>query len=199
MIIAFGHRDRVGKDTACAEIAKILEASGVKVRVDRFAADIYTIHNALITGAEWDTAAYTPMFVNDVTNAAKQILAKFGPEKPAKVRELLRFIGARGRQDDPDIWANKLAGRIMPGYVNMVADLRFKNEASVLRGITASSNDVNINTVLVNIVKHDQIASDDISEHDLDAFEWDHTIHNEGTLEEYLGQIRALLIKLNFI
>jgi len=192
MIVAFGHRDRVGKDTACAEIAKILDLAGVKVRIDRFAADIYTIHDALIAGADWDTAPYTPMFVEDVTRAAKQILMKFGSEKPLKVRELLRYIGARGRQDDPDIWANKLAKRIMPEYINLIADLRFKNEASVLKNIAHAQ------CALVNIIKSSQVASDDISEHDLDKAEWNYVIHNDGTLEEYLGEIRALIIKLNF-
>lgn len=107
-------------------------------------------------------------------------------------RFILQGIGQMFRSEvDQDYWVNialnklvsmdkkhKLAGT---KFLGIITDVRYRNEAT--RIIEESG-------ILIRVV-NDRVTHNDThpSETDLDGFEFDHIIHNNGTLEEYRERV----------
>lgn len=105
-----------------------------------------------------------------------------------EVRRLLQELGVGARNViDSDIWvaaALRQMGDVDQNYV--VTDVRFQNEATTLRLIDAK------------IWRVERIGVDAVnshtSEHDLDNWEFDSYIHNNGTLEDLEFTVQTALM-----
>lgn len=152
MKIAFGHKCRSGKDTACDYL--VSKYGGKKLTI---AAPLYQIANYI-----------------------QMTLGKTVKKDPV----LLQTIGQSLRQLYGDnIWIDRLGN---PAENVFVSDLRYKNEAAALkaRGFT-----------LVKIVKLDRTIDRDpnhMSEIDLDDYQFDYVIENNGTLDEFYQKLDCI-------
>jgi hypothetical protein len=118
------------------------------------------------------------------------VVDKFGWElakKKEEVRRLLQATGVAARKHvDEDLWIIK-ALRTMSGDGNyVVTDVRFQNEASMIRMSGGQVWRVERNGV--------DAVNDHISEHDLDAWEFDAYIHNNSTLEDLEFAVKTTLM-----
>jgi dephospho-CoA kinase len=94
-----------------------------------------------------------------------------------EVRRLLQELGVGARKNiDEDLWIIK-ALRTMSGDGNyVVTDVRFQNEASMIR--MSGGQIWRVERIGVDAV------NSHISEHDLDNWEFDAYIHNNSTIED---------------
>lgn len=109
------------------------------------------------------------------------------------VRELLQNIGMKMREIDEDFWLKLLFHN--SGKENIViSDVRFKNEADYIK---------NNNGILVRLegnptdIKIRDNIKNHISEVDLDDYEFDHIIKNNGTIEDLKKSITDIFCKIN--
>lgn len=160
--IAFGHKARVGKDTAAAHLI------GMGFRRIAFADALY-----------------------QCTGAIQSILGK----PIEKDRRLLQELGMLVRHHyGANTWVDCAMASVLsnPDAKWCCSDVRFRNEADTLR---------KNGFLLVKIVRNEATAGDDAanahaSERELDDYDYDVVIENNGTLEEFLGKIDALIASL---
>ncbi len=165
--VAFGNKARVGKDFACEFFRDdILKGSAQVLRIS------------------------SPLY--DITRSIQENLG-FKVEKDPK---LLQFVGQGMREVyGENVWMNQIKFKIekckADGQKNfLVPDLRYKHDAQVLKSL---------GFVLVQIIRPDRIIDRDqnhISEVELDDFQFDYTICNDGSLEEFKYKLRELYARI---
>ena len=158
MKIAFGCQARVGKDTACNYLQSI--HGGV---ILHFSDPLYEI-------------LYS---AQDIAGISRHKDPKF-----------LQWVGTEwGRSQNPNIWIDKLVDKIPKHNETptscFIADLRFYNEAQILK---------NLGFKLVKIIKNDRTidrSQTHISENELDSHDeiWDYIIYNNGNLNDFYKQL----------
>jgi len=120
------------------------------------------------------------------------VVDEFGWElakKKEEVRRLLQATGVAARKHvDQDLWviaALRKMGDVDKQYV--VTDVRFQNEASIIR--MSGGQIWRVERIGVDAVNNH------ISEHDLDNWEFDAYIHNNSTIEdlEFAVQTRLMV------
>jgi hypothetical protein len=94
------------------------------------------------------------------------------------VRELLQRFGTEVGRDmfGQNFWVDLALSRIQPGEKIVFADVRFKNEAEAIQSLGGVVVRVNRDGILA--------ANDHSSEHDLDDYNFDLVIDNNGSLED---------------
>jgi len=102
------------------------------------------------------------------------------------VRQVLIDHGMRERAKDPDVWARQVLQQVLdapPGSRFVVTDWRLPGEHRLLQsaGIMATT---------VRVQRFGRPPLDDPTETALDAFPFDHTIDNRGTLEQLAGELQ---------
>jgi hypothetical protein len=163
MIIGISGKKRAGKDTFFNVAHKILNG---KYPVKRYA------------------------FADNVKKfAVKYLNVPTADIKNEENRFILQGIGQMLREEvSKDFWVNSLFAEIYksrqlnPSEISIITDVRYKNEAEII----LSKDDsflLKIENKKTFMVDYHQ------SEIDLDDFEFDFTIENEGTLSEYEEQI----------
>jgi hypothetical protein len=165
---AFGCEARVGKDTACDYLMKRLgEVTGYQPERMSFASALYDI-----------------LFVAQKTCGFEA----------TKDRKFLQWVGTEwARAKDPDVWVNILGRRIehTPEDIPiLVTDLRFPNEAKMLR---------EMGFTLVRIKRDSSLRGESLntghaSEIGLLDYEWDVVIENNGSLEDFYQKLEGLMI-----
>ena len=162
--IAFGHKCRSGKDTSVQCILSILGDKNCEVV--RFASPVYDI---------------------------SEIIQNYLHIEPRKDPKLLQLIGTGLRSVyNQDIWIDlavkKIEKTISNGIDNiLVPDMRFINEARELK---------KLGFITVRIDKTDRAIDRDpmhISEIELDNYEYDYMIENNGTISELNQKILKLM------
>lgn len=155
--IAFGHRAQTGKDTACS----VLKNSGA-VQLS-FAQPLY-----------------------DLLHHCQRSLG-FPEEKD---REFLQFVGTEwARKKDSDVWARLLAEKVKRLEAEgaeciCVSDLRFPNEASMLKKLGFTL--IKVDRPKVPFMNH-------ASETALDSFkDWDYYMTNDKTLQDFKMAVISL-------
>ena len=114
--------------------------------------------------------------------------------KPEKVRIILQDIGKIGRKVDDLFWVKKTLDKFdnFDDIDVVVSDVRFINEAEYIKskgGIIVrieSSRDIRASRGLLT-------GENDISEIELDNYDFDYVINNEGTIEEFYDAITQLM------
>lgn len=181
IVIALGHKSRVGKDLG----AKFLETwlrgtfKGKKIGRRSFADSLKQICNRLFLDCK-DRYYY-----------------EANPEE--KLRKLpcgltpmelwIKFGTEWCRSIDPDVWARQLFWD-NTNDITIVPDLRFPNEAETIRRTASKS-------ILLKIDRTDAPVFDSVADKALDGWDgWDGVIYNNGTIVEYHQTIIAVIQRL---
>ncbi len=188
MIFGFGHKARVGKDTA---VKNIVEAFKDKVDVRRYAfADELKrefVEAAKAAGGTWElfnqlkAAHNLPEWVQYDYAAPKDdpICGEYG-----KHRALLQWYGTEyRRKQDPMYWVRKLGLTLekeAPTFA-LISDLRFPNEGAFIKLFGGHT----VKVTRTGLVQE----SDHPSEHLLDNFQFDFELINDGDDAEGFRQV----------
>lgn len=106
-------------------------------------------------------------------------------------RALAILEGSVKRSVNAAYWTSRALSQIKPGDLVVISDLRYKSEASQIRGY---ANAIGQKSLLIRINRFDESPSSDPSERDLDDYQqFDAVIENRGTLEEYLEKVSSLV------
>lgn len=119
---------------------------------------------------------------SDLTNNKTRLLNISG--RATTIRQLLIDIGMMYRNIDKDFWLKRLTKRASvcanENQFALIDDMRFPNEYDTLKKMGA---------VLIRIERPGIQLINDESETSLDNHQFDHTITNDGTLEQYYAAI----------
>lgn len=169
MIIGISGKKRSGKDSFYSIIKKLLDG---KHTVKRYA------------------------FADKVKEYA---VNHFGiPLKDVKLeenRKLLQSIGQLFREEvSKDYWVTQVFSEIHksrlknPGEISVITDIRYVNEAEHVLNLD--------NSILIRVINKNSATFDSHqSENDLDYFNFDFTISNNGTIEDYEKEVQAWVRK----
>lgn len=178
-----------GKDTACEIICRYFASRGVKVRHEKFATPLRECVQA-ITGVSVEVSQTTEG--KNIELPELQVLA--GANASMTVGRFLQFFGREVVADHtyPNIWVDALFKRFCDEELVIISDVRFPNEQEAVKnrkGIIleiATENEVDPIYLAGRDLKHS-------TERALDGCEADHTILNNGTLEDLEKRVIAFL------
>jgi hypothetical protein len=160
LLLAFGSNARVGKDTAVDYISKMYDGDVVRVS---FAKPLYDLLH----------------LVQDSCGMERE-----------KDRDFLQFIGTWVKKKDQNFWVNLAKQNITEQFqkgknIVLVSDVRYPNEFEMLRelGFTLIKIERKVETDLTL----EQTCHS--SENSLSNADWDFTIDNNGTLEDFYRKI----------
>ena len=121
----------------------------------------------------------------------QDIVDKYGwdeaKEDFPEIRRLLQFFGTEvGRNIiDEDIWVNTAFRKMEAGNMYAITDVRFKNEARKIQQVGG---------VVCRVQRPNNYpVNAHSSEHDLDDYEFDHTLDNSGDMVYLEHQVEHLL------
>lgn len=164
MKIGFGCEARVGKDTACNFLMSKYPHAGVQLS---FAAALYNI-----------------------LHYAQQIC---GFDK-GKDRKFLQWVGTEwARTIDSDVWINIVKRNIEaipPDTAIIVTDVRFPNEADMLRSMGFTLVKINRD---MDKRKDVPANTGHASETSMANYKWDVVIENNGTLADFYQKLDSLV------
>jgi hypothetical protein len=167
VVLGLGHKARHGKDTVASLLVPVLEASGLHARRYSFASAIY-----------------------DHCRTQHGMTTKDAP--------LLQRAGVAARAADPLVWLRAVAWKIADDApdVAIVTDVRFRNEAAIVRdtyrGFVVRVRRTVNGAPFVDPSRDPQHAS----ETDLDGYLWDRTIDNAGALDDLRVDVLRLAATL---
>lgn len=105
-------------------------------------------------------------------------------------RSLAILVGSTNRCATPSYWVEK-AVREMKKNENglyVISDLRYKSEANLVKGLAGIEN-----VVTIRVNRFESTESTDSSERDLDDYEFDHVLKNDGTILELTRKLEKAL------
>ena len=182
MIIGLSGHIGSGKDTACAIIQKCHPNLFVELA---FALNVKKVV-AILTGT---TLA---------ENMDRKLRRKFIPAFNATLGQLQQKVGNGMRAAvGTNVWIEAIL--LNPSEFKIVTDVRFPDEVAAIE--KAGGIVIRLERSRDHILKHDETGDianderplDDISETALDNYEFKHRILNEGTLEELLEKLEAII------
>jgi len=178
MIIAFGHRRRVGKDVATRTLIDMLAARDIPALRVSFADGLKEICTDTFSWA----GLQGPAFYEEYPREKEEVL----PDLGLSPRDIWIDVGNKLREVYEDVWID-LALRQPAGRkaVIIISDLRYPNEAAKIRAMGG---------VLVKVTRDVAPVSNDVADAALaDYTEWDMTLINNGTKEELQSQLVSLV------
>lgn len=177
IIVAFGHKKSVGKDTARKFLSSHLRATGYKgnIQKDSFASGLKRQAKDLFGWAGLEDENYynkhrslRELPLDLVYKSPRQIWIEYGN----KVRDIYE-----------DVWVDYLLSQHKNTDVLLIADLRYPNEAERIHkygGLCIKIENSNIEP------------TDDVADCALDGYtEWDSIIDNSGSLND----LHALMVE----
>lgn len=177
MIVAFGHKSRVGKDTASSLLLTILRQNNKNVVRASFAHELKIVAHNLYFWAGVQRPEYY-----DKNPAAREIVLE---ELGMNVRELWIKIGMAIRSVYSDTWVRHVCERYKAADYIIISDLRFVNELACLKERDKC--------IAVKIERDAAPVLDSPADKALDNFEdWDYILRNNGSIDELYSNILAL-------
>lgn len=176
MIIAFGHRRFVGKDTAADFLVSQLRTTTRRLNIIKtgFATKLKAIAFDLYSWAGLQEEAFYEKYTH-----LKEIKLPLMGKSP---RDVWIELGNKCREINPDTWINQLLRRKVD--ILIIKDLRYNNEADAVK---------NHKGILVKIEKPGIEEFNDPADSALKYFtDWDHVIVNDGDLKELNNKIIKL-------
>lgn len=177
MIIAFGHRSRVGKDTASQMLVNHLRQQLPSLRVNKTAfADQLKIVAHHLYG--WAGIQNKTFYDNNPDERLKrnEILGM-------TPRDLWVEVGMKIRSINPDTWVNTTLEQLKKSDIIIISDLRFQNEASIIKQMRPNSK-------LVRIFRPEAPLYDSPADNALEGQDvWTHHINNVGDLTQFHDMI----------
>jgi hypothetical protein len=105
-----------------------------------------------------------------------------------RMRVILQFWGTDFRRaQDPDYWVKLVSHRIQPGRKYVISDVRFANEAAMIREKGGVVWKIDRPVAINGIPGH-------ASEQAIDSIEPDVVIYNHGTLLDMAQKLRGLVV-----
>jgi hypothetical protein len=163
VVLGLGHKARHGKDTVAAMLVPVLEAAGFRARRYSFASALYD-HCRTQHGMTTKDAA------------------------------LLQRVGVEARERDVLTWVRAVAWKIADEApdIAIVTDVRFRNEADLVRG-TYRGLTCRVRRTVHGLPFIDPARdASHVSETDLDGYAWDRAIDNAGAIEDLRGDVLQL-------
>ena len=126
------------------------------------------------------------------TERLQDVVNYMGWEKAKNIHEVRRFLqhlGTEARHHiGADVWVDAAFQDIHTGKRYVISDVRFKNEALAIQQVGG---------VLLRVDRPGvEAPNDHVSEHDLDDWDFDARVHNDGTLEDLGGTVILTLAGL---
>lgn len=202
MIIGFGHKKQVGKNTTANIMQIILEDSIVDkktVLAELFRGQPLNINYTWSIKGFADKLKEVASVIFDIKREDWDdplIKASYIPGTSLTGREILQKIGESFRREiDPYIWVDTLLNEYdsKKYFANInktsepnwfIADVRMLNEAEAIKSRGG---------ILIKIERDTNYADNHISETSLDNYDdWDYTIDNNGSLDELVCKVEQL-------
>lgn len=180
MIIAFGHKAQMGKDTAAGLTTEWLHEHEYEIK--KFATKLKEFASSVV-GVDprwWED--------NDFKNT--EVYPQWKTMTCQTWRDFLREVGQKMKSINEDFWVNALISGHTPDSKWVISDLRFPNEAAAVRRLGG---------VLVNITRPGVPTSNHESETALDGYPYDYYIVNDGSREQLAIKLYDLCKKINLI
>ena len=175
MIIGLSGYARSGKDTVAGMLMGLHGYEQVafadKIRELLYEMDPLVMHN------------YMDFRLQDIVDSKTWEVAK--TEFP-EVRRLLQDLGVGARKlFSEDFWVYQVLSDVVPQDKLVISDVRFENEAQCIKAFGGQIWRINRPGV--------EAANDHVSEHQLNDWDFDAVIENDGDMPELMGKIKALL------
>tara|TARA_B100000700_G_scaffold325444_2_gene434174 strand:- start:755 stop:1354 length:600 start_codon:yes stop_codon:yes gene_type:complete len=177
MIIAFGHRRRVGKDTATAILSDMLLARGIPVKHVSFANSLKEVCSDLFGWA----GLHGPAHYEEYPEEKEVTLPAIG----LSPRDVWVEVGNKLRDVYEDIWIDLALNQPnLSKAVIIISDLRYPNEIDKVREAGGS---------VIKITRDAAPVGDDPADTALADFDnWDTIIENNGTAAEFRAKLAPL-------
>ncbi len=177
MIIAFGHRSRVGKDTACELLKTHFKTKNVSVIKTSFA---YKLKQACHLMYAW-AGVQSPEYYDQHPAMREIVLEALG----TTVVELWIKFGNMMRDLHQDTWVNAAFHELNNSKVLLISDMRFPNEFVSVKSRGG---------LCVKIVNPRAPVRDSTSDAALDSeTNWDYVIVNDGNLRTLNDNLMRIL------
>lgn len=177
-IIAFGHKARVGKDTAAKYLVSYLRTANKNhsFKDIRHCSFAYELKQRCYDLFGW-AGLHSPEHYEAYPDQKEQILWKIGKSP----REIWIEFGNHMRSIYPDIWIDLVFNTNIDADLLIISDLRYPNEANRI---------IAENGHCIRIDKHDAPIRTDVADTALVGFGgWDLVINNDGTLNKFYKDI----------
>ena len=175
MIIGLSGYARSGKDTIAGMLMGLHgythAAFANKIRDFLYEIDPLVMHNGM------------DFRLQDIVDSKGWEIAK--TEYP-EIRRLLQDLGVGARKlFSEDFWVYQVLSDVVPQDKLVISDVRFENEAQCIKAFGGQIWRINRPGV--------EAANDHVSEHQLNDWDFDAVIENDGDMPELMGKIKALL------
>lgn len=183
MIVAFGHRRQVGKDT-CAKFLETvirLETSNSKILRQGFANKLYDICHQLYYWAGFNGYNY---YLDHPES--KEVILPLLNKSP---RTILIEVGMKMREVYAETWIAQLTEKEENYNCIIIPDLRFENEAKYIK---------NKGGVIIKVTRPDAKEFNDPVDMAMSNHKnWDHIIENDGDLNQLYSKVTDLFKIIN--
>jgi len=178
MIIAFGHRRRVGKDVATRTLVDMLAERKIPARRVSFADGLKEVCADIFSWA----GLQGPAFYEEYPREKEETLPSIGMSP----RDIWIAVGNSMRNIYEDVWIDlALKQPDDRKAVIIISDLRYPNEVDKIRAAGG---------IVVKVTRDVAPVSDDIADAALNEFnDWDMTVSNNGTTDNLRKQLVSLV------
>lgn len=202
MIIGISGKAQSGKDTVSKMIRYTIWYYNISQRLKPFGVDHYTecYNNSSILSKHW----YHTSFANKLKRCLSELL-RVNPKDfenidfknsqikwlGITVRELLQKFGTAIRNEVcDDFWVKACLKDYEKGDNWLISDVRFKSEAKGIKDLDG---------IIVRVNREGAGAGNHISEVDLDDYQFDYVIDNNGSMEDLLFKVKEFCINYKLI
>lgn len=202
MIIGISGKAQSGKDTVSKMIRYTIWYYNISQRLKPFGVDHYTecYNNSSILSKHW----YHTSFANKLKRCLSELL-RVNPKDfenidfknsqikwlGITVRELLQKFGTAIRNEVCDDFWVKACLKDYEKWDNwIISDVRFKSEAKGIKDLDG---------IILRVNREGAGAGNHISEIDLDDYQFDYVIDNNGSMEDLLLKVKEFCITYKLI
>lgn len=175
--IGFGHRSRVGKDTAARLLHTILRMKGYRVKHVSFANDVKMISHILYAHLGLQDKEYYDNHPDDRTKKLPKI-----NKTPV---EIWVDVGCSMREIYEDTWVDILLAKNHNCDFLIISDVRFFNEVLAL-------------DILIKVTRKEAPIYTTKADNALELFnDWNHVIENDGSLSDLNSKLLQICAERN--
>lgn len=201
MIIGISGKAQSGKDTVSKMIAYTIWYYNYSQRLEPFGIDHYKDHTYAIWGTDWIHTSFANKLkqcLNIILSTSSISLFEDNEFKKSNidwlgmtVRELLQKFGTAIRNEVcDDFWVKTCLKDYEKGDNWLISDTRFKSEAKGIKDLEG---------IIVRVNREGAGAGNHISEVDLDDYQFDYVIDNNGSMEDLLLKVKEFCINYKLI
>ena len=204
MIIGISGKAQSGKDTVCKMIVYTIWYYNCSQRLQPFSLEhynnTYEKFGDVIDFTYWYKTSFANKLKQCLSNILDVSISKFEDNEFKKseiewlgitVRELLQKFGTAIRNEvSNDFWVKACLNGLEKDDDYLITDVRFKSEAKGIKDLEG---------IIVRVNREGAGAGNHISEVDLDDYQFDYVIDNNGSMEDLLFKIKEFCINYKLI